>query len=561
MKWLPKNSPRVMYVLLAGWLLINLVQSFFTELAHDEAYYWMYSRFMDWGYYDHPPMIALWIKAGYTLFQNELGVRLVVALSSIGTLLVMNQLCRRKDFVLLFALAIGVVVFQAYSFIAVPDAPLIFFGAVFFWSYRAYLDNDTTRNALLLSLATALMLYSKYHGFLVLTFTIAAHWQVLKRGSFYAITALVILLYAPHILWQIANDYPSYMYHVVYKSRESFSWVNPLEYIGGQLLVFGPLITIPLFMAAFRDREKQPFERVLRWNIVGFLGFFLLSSFNDQVEANWTAVLLVPLIVLAHNYLLERERMRDITLKLSLVTALLFGVVRFHAMYAILPQKMIKRDELHGWKQWAQEVAVRAQGRPVVFTNSYQKASKYTFYTGLTGFSANNISYRRNQFDLWNIEDSIQGKEVLWIANWPIPRLDTLRTIKDTKNYRIVPSYRSYHKLVATVEEERLQFPAESEVRFKVQLTNGYPHPVRFDHEPDWPASMRIHLFDGTSHLAEIPLYDLANEVLEDTLDLDVSFTTIEPGDYLCMLSIRVGELPPSINSHLIPVTLTKAEE
>jgi hypothetical protein len=28
-------------------------------------------NFLDWGYFDHPPMVALFIKAGYSsLFQN-----------------------------------------------------------------------------------------------------------------------------------------------------------------------------------------------------------------------------------------------------------------------------------------------------------------------------------------------------------------------------------------------------------------------------------------------------------------------------------------------------------
>ena len=59
------------------YILINLIQSFLMPLINDEAYYWVWSRQMDWGYFDHPPMVALWIKAGFALFQNELGVRFI----------------------------------------------------------------------------------------------------------------------------------------------------------------------------------------------------------------------------------------------------------------------------------------------------------------------------------------------------------------------------------------------------------------------------------------------------------------------------------------------------
>jgi hypothetical protein len=31
-----------------GWFLINIIQAASTELLDDEAYYWLYSRFLDW---------------------------------------------------------------------------------------------------------------------------------------------------------------------------------------------------------------------------------------------------------------------------------------------------------------------------------------------------------------------------------------------------------------------------------------------------------------------------------------------------------------------------------
>ena len=43
---------------LAALGILNLLQAGFTTLNNDEAYYWMYSKFLAWGYFDHPPMIA-----------------------------------------------------------------------------------------------------------------------------------------------------------------------------------------------------------------------------------------------------------------------------------------------------------------------------------------------------------------------------------------------------------------------------------------------------------------------------------------------------------------------
>ena len=71
LNWYKKNQYAFWLVILT---IVNLLQACYTELLDDEAYYWMYSRHLAWGYFDHPPMIAVMIKTGYFFFRNELGV-------------------------------------------------------------------------------------------------------------------------------------------------------------------------------------------------------------------------------------------------------------------------------------------------------------------------------------------------------------------------------------------------------------------------------------------------------------------------------------------------------
>ena len=44
---------------LAGLTLLRLVVAAILPLAPDEAYYWAWSRDLQGGYLDHPPMVAL----------------------------------------------------------------------------------------------------------------------------------------------------------------------------------------------------------------------------------------------------------------------------------------------------------------------------------------------------------------------------------------------------------------------------------------------------------------------------------------------------------------------
>src|SRR6185312_14849666 len=74
---------------LAALTVIRLVVAGVTQLVPDEAYYWVFSRALAPGYLDHPPMVALWIRAG-TLIAGDgaLGVRLLGPLSvALGSML------------------------------------------------------------------------------------------------------------------------------------------------------------------------------------------------------------------------------------------------------------------------------------------------------------------------------------------------------------------------------------------------------------------------------------------------------------------------------------------
>src|ERR1700722_7195334 len=90
------RPPRSLIVFLIAVTLARLAAAAFIPLSEDEAYYRLWATSLQLGYYDHPPMIAWWIRAGMTLAgDNPLGVRLLPALSSGATSLLMFDLVRR----------------------------------------------------------------------------------------------------------------------------------------------------------------------------------------------------------------------------------------------------------------------------------------------------------------------------------------------------------------------------------------------------------------------------------------------------------------------------------
>src|SRR5882757_2912722 len=74
---LARNTALTILALVA----LRLVAAAWTPLTFDEAYYWMWSKHLAGGYYDHPPMVAVVIRLGTMMAgDTELGVRLVSVL-------------------------------------------------------------------------------------------------------------------------------------------------------------------------------------------------------------------------------------------------------------------------------------------------------------------------------------------------------------------------------------------------------------------------------------------------------------------------------------------------
>jgi hypothetical protein len=410
-----QRRPAIWFYL--GWLLINLVQSFGTELLHDEAYYWVYSQYPAWGYFDHPPMIALLIKMGYLLFPNELGVRFFIALMNTATLWLVHQLLLKKDDVLFYAITASMGVLQIGGILAVPDIPLTFFTALFFWQYKRFLEKDNWLQGLLLGIVMAGMLYSKYHGILIIFFTVLSNLRLAINPRAWLAVMTGVALFYPHLHWQYIHDFPSVSYHLKERNAPVYRFSFTLEYVAGQILLAGPLIGFFLLRAANQYKTTTVFSRSLQWSMWGFYGFFLISTFKGRVEANWTVPALVPVIILSHAWLTEKIEQRRWIFKLFSPSLILVVIVRLYMLSDIDALTRIFKDELHGNAAWAAAIKAKSNDLPVVFLNSYQRPSKYWFYSGDTSFAVNTTNYRRTNYNFWPIEREWQGKTVLLADN------------------------------------------------------------------------------------------------------------------------------------------------
>lgn len=537
-----------------SWFAVNLLQSVFTELAHDEAYYWVYARWLDIGYYDHPPMIAVMIRIGGWLLHGEAGVRLLTVLLSTLSIPLLYELCGRKNFGLFALMFCACTVFEVYGFIAVPDSPLLFFSVVFFLAYREYRKSDSMRNVLFVAVAITCLLYSKYHGLLVIFFTVISDFGLFKRRSFYFIIALTVLFYAPHIVWQARHDYPSYQYHILNKSQTDYNPADTLEFFGAILFVAGPLIGIPLLIAFWKHRRREPLHRALKFTFWGFVLFFFLSTFNSAIEANWMAASIVPLFIVAHDYSGSTGKLKMWIQRLAIASIVLFAFFRFNLVTDAVPAAGSRLvPEFYGWKEWAQTVQEHADGCPVAIMNSYQRASKYSFYTNSDGLSLNNMSYRSNQYDIWPIVDDMQGKRVALFRNYD--QWDTAGAFETTHGktcVTFIDSFRCYNKYRIKLDKDWYTFPRSSVVEINLEFEDEDPSEVK-GRNAAYPVSLVYWRYYYADHDGEYAVEEIGPDTLLSGQKKTVRIHTPDkPGPYYLRFGLKSGWMPPSLNSRLV---------
>src|SRR5690606_32965972 len=272
--FLSRNHRALFY---GTWLLLAVMQASLTELLDDEAYYWVYSEFLDWGYFDHPPLTGLLVKMGYSIFPNELGVRLFPLLLNLLSLLIIEKLTTNKSPLLFYTIALSIAVLQLTGFLAVPDIPLIFFTAVFFLFYNRFVQKKNIWNAILLGIGIALLFYSKYHAVLVVLFAVASNLRLLSRPFIYVSALTALLLFAPHLWWQYEHDWVSFRYHLLESNVSRYKFSYTTEYVLGQLFLPGPIAGFIILPAAFLYKTANKTERALKFSMIGIYLFFLLS--------------------------------------------------------------------------------------------------------------------------------------------------------------------------------------------------------------------------------------------------------------------------------------------
>jgi hypothetical protein len=428
--------------------IVNILQSLFNPLLWDEPYYWVWAKQLSWGYYDHPPMAAFLIRLGTSIFPGVLGVRFFHLLLGSFTYFLIYRIIEHEtdkpvNFKLIFLLLFSSFFLNLYSFLACPDTPMVFFATLFIYSYRRYLSADTMLNTLLMGLVTALLLYSKYQGVLIIGFTVASNIKLFTRKSFYMVMVITIILFIPHIYWQIQNDYPTIRFHLYERARLD-TW-HDYVYLPKQLIYTGPVILL-LFSILYKPLNKL--QRALKFNVIGIFFFFFLSSFHEFVYTHWTAIAWPPMICLAYFYI---ENLKKYRLYINLLLLANLGLVIILRLDFVFDVFKVSSFNDENPQLMTSMITAKSKGNPVVFLNMYNEPSFYMYYSRKNTYSTSDFNYKRTQYNyLPQLENEVQGKTVCLVSDTTLnSSSEKLIVPKGEELYiTIIPKFASFNTTV-----------------------------------------------------------------------------------------------------------------
>lgn len=465
-----QKFPRLFLILLAVLFILNLVQGYFTELIYDEAYYWYYAQNLDWGYFDHPPMVAFLIKLSSFLFDGELGVRFMSCVLSVGTYLILWELIdnpKKKDYVIhFFLLLFSMTLMNAYGFLTLPDTPLLFFTALFLLLYKRFLNNPTIWTSIFMGVVMAALMYSKYHAVLVILFVFLSNLKLITDKKAWLAVSVALVCYTPHFLWLYQNDFVSIKYHLYERPNQAYSFTKfTLGYFVNLVAIFG-LLFYWVYLSLIKTKSTNKFTKALLYLTYGVLIFFFISSFNRRVQTQWIIIISIPMAILAFNHLIENAKSRKWMYRMGILSLIILVYARAWLVFKpLLPLWF----ETHGNKQWVTVLNSKAEDAPIVFENSYRRAPMYEFYSRIPTFTLNNHMYRKNQYSIDGSEERVRGKKIVYVSKFRNSGDISYNNPDSTVFYgTFIKDFSSYRKLQCIVEK------IEDENQYLLKLFNPY---------------------------------------------------------------------------------------
>ncbi|HEX2950652.1 MAG TPA: glycosyltransferase family 39 protein [Armatimonadota bacterium] len=326
-------------IFLALMTILRLYHISSTQVTGDEAYYYVWTNHLSWGYIDGGPTIAFINKLFVLLFGvNGFSIRIgAVLLSTASAIYLWIWGTRRfsplTGFLLLLLVTVTPVCFLS-SIIHTYDTEMaVFMLVAIALYYDAYFVD--TRFFYLAGFALGLALLSKISvlfpaiGIFIVPFVFAPMRHLLRKKEFYISFLLAGLIFSPFIMWNFTHDFAFIRYKggMAYRKGDLGDFVDVWA---AQIALYSPVIFWFAIVRPFSTvvtylRTKQAPMAELYFSLVGIVPvlYFGIGSLFSRYYGNWVAPAFFGGLFLA-------------AVTLGRQAAKARGPIRFHAAFSVV---------------------------------------------------------------------------------------------------------------------------------------------------------------------------------------------------------------------------------
>lgn len=405
----------ITFGLLGLYSLLALIHAWILPFSADEAHYALYGSFVDWSYFDHPPMVG-WLQSIALLFSEaEFSLRIIPIILSSFSLFVLFK-ATRKDFgenvalvtVLLF---ISAPILQILPFAMIPETPLILTGLLNIWILKQIQSNDGQKLSdwIILGFVLGAAGLSKYTGitlalstFIVLLLQFRG--KLFTQFGLYIAGTIAAICILPVLYWNMQNEWISILYQLNHSAGKSeYNLANALTMQVTQLASFGPLIYVGGLIAIWKLRANKEARIWLIFALPILILFSLLSAKGRSLP-HWTelgVICMLPLIAKVIIDSLANKLLKGAFITLGSITLLVTVLGQVLITYQKIPLDDYRHPmaDFMGWNDVSSRILEMTEEGDKVFIPNWSHASRVAWYARPMPVKV--LDSRFDQFDLW----------------------------------------------------------------------------------------------------------------------------------------------------------------
>ena len=451
--------------------IIKLGLAYFLPMSGDEAYFIIWAKHLDFGYYDHPPMVGWIIYLLRFIGSGEWLMRLPAVLGStiIGMLIYRLLAPLGTDRAALVAILFLVSPVNIMDVLITTDTPLILFVFLSVYALVRALQEDNRVWYLLSGMALGLAFLSKYFAVLLglayLAFFLFTP-RLNRRWSGFAIILLATMPFvAVNVYWNYTHCWDNILFNLYNRNAGAqFSYRNILLY----LLTTVYLMTPPVIYYGWQQRRTVRPAVAVEWRLYSYvfvlpIVIFLLLALKKTIGLHWVLAFYPFFYLLLARYLAVTQLLKATRFMVWFSAAHLLIIVALLAA----PTAMWRHSRLYsGYVMLMDTDAVLAKLQPyrnefLMATDGYSSSAVLSYhnerdFAGTEFFVYGPGSQHARQDDMNTDFRQLAGRNILTIDKSP-------------------PDLPKYSPYFAHVEVRQLQV---RDAVFYVTLGYGFNYPA-----------------------------------------------------------------------------------